>query len=103
MILRYFYDDRLAQASYLVGCAQTGEALVIDPMRNTLPYLKAAEKEGLRITHITETHIHADFVSGSRSATAAQMMLQAGYTDVYDLGGIIDWASHGLPIQTKKK
>lgn len=71
MILRYFYDDRLAQASYLVGCAQTGEALVIDPMRNILPYLKAAEKEGLRITHITETHIHADFVSGSRELAAA--------------------------------
>lgn len=71
MILRYFYDDKLAQASYLVGCAQTGEALVIDPMRNVLPYLKVAEKEGLRITHVTETHIHADFVSGSRELAAA--------------------------------
>lgn len=40
--------------------------------------------------------------SGSRSAMAAHMMLQAGYTDVYDLGGIIDWAAHGLPIQTRK-
>jgi rhodanese-related sulfurtransferase len=41
--------------------------------------------------------------SGSRSAMAAQMMLQAGYSDVYDLGGIIDWAAHGLPIQTGKR
>lgn len=71
MILRYFYDDRLAQASYLVGCANTGEALVIDPARAITPYLKAAEKEGLRITHVTETHIHADFVSGSRELAAA--------------------------------
>jgi len=71
MILRYFYDDNLAQASYLVGCARTGEALVVDPMRNIMPYLKAAEKEGLRITHVTETHIHADFVSGSRELAAA--------------------------------
>ena len=71
MILRYFYDDRLAQASYLVGCAKTGEALVIDPARAITPYLKAAEKEGLRITHVTETHIHADFVSGSRELAAA--------------------------------
>ena len=71
MILRYFYDDRLAQASYLVGCAKTGEALVIDPARAMTPYLKAAEKEGLRITHVTETHIHADFVSGSRELAAA--------------------------------
>ena len=66
MLLRYFYDDTLAQASYLVGCAVTGEALVIDPARDVTPYLETANAEGLRITHITETHIHADFVSGSR-------------------------------------
>lgn len=71
MLLKYFYDEKLAQASYLVGCAKTGEALVIDPMRNIAPYLRTAEKEGLRITHVTETHIHADFVSGSRELAAA--------------------------------
>ncbi len=71
MLLRYFYDDRLAQASYLVGCAKTGEALVVDPARNITPYLQMAAKEGLRITHVTESHIHADFVSGSRELAAA--------------------------------
>ncbi len=71
MLLRYFYDDRLAQASYMVGCAKTGEALVVDPARDIAPYLATAEKEGLRITHVTETHIHADFVSGSRELAAA--------------------------------
>lgn len=71
MLLRYFYDDKLAQASYMVGCVATGEALVVDPARNVTPYLRAAEKEGLRITHVTETHIHADFVSGSRELAAA--------------------------------
>ncbi len=71
MIFRYFYDDTLAQASYLVGCAATGEALIVDPMRNIQPYLAMAEKEGLRITHVTETHIHADFVSGIRELAAA--------------------------------
>lgn len=70
MLLKYFYDETLAQASYLVGCARTGEALVIDPMRNVEPYLTAAAKEGLRITHVTETHIHADFVSGVRELAA---------------------------------
>jgi hydroxyacylglutathione hydrolase len=70
MLLRYFYDEKLAQASYLVGCVATGEALVVDPARNVLPYLRAAEKEGVRITHVTETHIHADFVSGSRELAA---------------------------------
>ncbi len=71
MLLRYFYDEKLAQASYLVGCVATGESLVVDPARNVTPYLREAEKEGLRITHVTETHIHADFVSGSRELAAA--------------------------------
>ena len=66
MLLRYFYDDKLAQASYLVGCLENGEALIIDPARDTQPYLDAAAAEGLTIAHVTETHIHADFVSGSR-------------------------------------
>ncbi|HSG82319.1 MAG TPA: rhodanese-like domain-containing protein [Gemmatimonadota bacterium] len=66
MLLKRFYDEKLAQASYLVGCAATGEALVVDPNREVEPYVRAAEGEGLRITHVTETHIHADFVSGSR-------------------------------------
>jgi hydroxyacylglutathione hydrolase len=66
MLLKYFYDKKLAQASYMVGCAATGEALVVDPARDITPYLEAAQAEGLRITHVTETHIHADYVSGTR-------------------------------------
>ena len=78
MILERFYDDKLAQASWLVGCAATGEALVVDPHRDVDVYVSAAEAEGLRITHVTETHIHADFVSGSRElaeATGARLYL----------------------------
>lgn len=65
MLLRYFYDETLAQASYLVGCQMTGEAIVIDPARNVEPYLQEAKKEGMTIVATAETHIHADFVSGS--------------------------------------
>jgi hydroxyacylglutathione hydrolase len=78
MILKRFYDEKLAQASYLVACAATGEALVVDPNRNVDAYLRAAERDGLRIAHVTETHIHADFVSGSRelaSRTGARLYL----------------------------
>ena len=78
MLLKYFYDKKLAQASYMVGCARTGEAMIIDPARNIQPYLDAAKQEGMRITHITETHIHADFVSGSHelcTATDANLFL----------------------------
>src|SRR5689334_18636063 len=71
MLFRRFYDDQLAQASYLIGCQATGEALVVDPNRHLEPYLRGAESEGLRISHVTETHIHADFVSGVRELAAA--------------------------------
>jgi hydroxyacylglutathione hydrolase len=70
MILQRFYDAQLAQASYLVGCAATGEAIVIDPNRDVEPYLTAAAAEGVRVTAVTETHIHADFVSGARELAA---------------------------------
>ena len=66
MLLRRFYDEGLAQASYLIGCQVTGEALVVDPNRDIEQYIAAAAAEDLRIAHVTETHIHADFVSGSR-------------------------------------
>ncbi len=66
MLLRYFYDDKLAHASYMLGCAAAGEALIVDPGRNIDVYLAAAEAEGMKIAGVTETHIHADFVSGSR-------------------------------------
>ena len=71
MLLRYFYDSALAQASYMLGCQAAGEALVVDPARNITPYLETAAREGLRITQVTETHIHADFVSGARELAAA--------------------------------
>ncbi|MBL8147800.1 MAG: MBL fold metallo-hydrolase [Anaerolineae bacterium] len=80
MLLKSFYDEQLAQASYMVGCQATGEALVIDPSRHIEPYLRAAAAEGLRIAHVTETHIHADYVSGSRElvrATGARLYLSA--------------------------
>jgi hydroxyacylglutathione hydrolase len=66
MLLKYFYDKPLSHASYLVGCQKSGEALVIDPGRCVDPYLESAAAEGLRIVAAAETHIHADFVSGSR-------------------------------------
>jgi hydroxyacylglutathione hydrolase len=65
MLLRYFYDQKLAQASYFVGCQETDEAIVIDPARHVDQYLELAEAEGMRIVGATETHIHADFVSGT--------------------------------------
>lgn len=66
MLLRYFYDEKLAHASYVVGCQTKGEMVIVDPMRNIEPYLALAEKEKMQIVGALETHIHADFVAGSR-------------------------------------
>lgn len=66
MFLKYFYDQKIAHASYLVGCQKTGEAIVIDPARDIEPYIHEAEANDMRIVAAAETHIHADFVSGAR-------------------------------------
>ncbi len=87
MILKRFYDDGLAQASYLIGCAATGDAIVVDPLRDIDPYLQAAEAEGVSITAVTETHIHADFVSGLRELTA-----RTGATAYLSSEGGPDWS-----------
>ena len=80
MLLKRFVHEGLAQASYLIGCQQTGEALIVDANRDVRQYIAAARSAGLRITHVTETHIHADYVSGSRelaALTGAMLLLSA--------------------------
>ncbi|MDY6836201.1 MAG: MBL fold metallo-hydrolase [Chloroflexota bacterium] len=62
MFLKQFYIEGLAHASYMVGAE--GVAAVIDPRRDVDIYLREAKEQGLAITHIFETHLHADFVSG---------------------------------------
>ncbi len=66
MLMRMVYDDKLAQAAYLIGCQKTGEAIIIDPERDVDRYIQLAQANGLQIVATTETHIHADFISGSR-------------------------------------
>ncbi|EYB68165.1 beta-lactamase-like protein [Deinococcus phoenicis] len=92
MFFKRFYDDDLAQASYMIGCQQTGECLVVDPVRDIQPYLDEAQSQKLRVTHVTETHIHADYLSGSRElakATGAKLLLsgEGGEGWQYTYGG----------------
>lgn len=70
MLLERIYDEDLAQASYFIGCQAKGEAIVIDPRRDIDVYLDLAEKNGMRIVAVTETHIHADYLSGTRELAA---------------------------------
>ncbi len=70
MFFQHVYDKSLAQGSYVIGCQATGEAIVIDAQRDIDVYLEIAKQNNLNITHITETHIHADFLCGSRELAA---------------------------------
>jgi hydroxyacylglutathione hydrolase len=60
----------LAIAPYMVGDEKSKQVAVIDPTRDVDDYLRIAKEEGLRITHVLETHVHADFVSGSAELKA---------------------------------
>ena len=78
MFYKHVYDKSLAQGSYFIGCQATGEAIVIDAQRDVDVYLEIARQNNLTITHIAETHIHADFLCGSRelvAVTGAKMYL----------------------------
>jgi hydroxyacylglutathione hydrolase len=86
VLLKRFYDDGLAQASYLLASERSDAALVVDPNRDVEQYIAAAEAEGLRIAHVTETHIHADFVSGSR-----ELAQRTGATLYLSDEGGADW------------
>lgn len=80
MFFRQIYDEGLAQASYIIGCDATGQALVVDPRRDIDVYTDLAAAHDLHISAVAETHIHADYLSGGRelaSATGAILYVSA--------------------------
>ena len=102
MFIEQFFIDGLGCASYLVGCEGAGVAAVVDPDRAVGKYLDAAAARGVRITHIIETHLHADHVSGNtelQALTGADIYIHeaaaAGFAhrplregDVLELGNV---------------
>lgn len=78
MYFQMIYDKSLAQASYFIGCQKAGVAAVIDAKRDVDTYLDIAKQQNMTITHLFETHIHADFLTGTRELaqlTGASMYL----------------------------
>lgn len=66
MFFKQVFEEKLAQYAYIIGCQQTKEAVVIDPMRDIERYEEIAAKNNLKIVAAAETHIHADYLSGLR-------------------------------------
>ena len=98
MILKQFYLNCLAHASYLIGDEQTRAAAVVDPQRDVDQYLAFAAEHDLRIGHVFLTHLHADFIAGHlelRDRVGATIYLGAAaraeyrFTPLHD-GDIVD-------------
>src|SRR5947207_12721462 len=70
MRVRKFVDEGLGNSAHLVISEKDGVAALIDPLRDVDQYQDMARRAGVRITHVFETHIHNDFVSGSRELAA---------------------------------
>jgi hydroxyacylglutathione hydrolase len=80
VLFERFEDTDLSQFSYAVGCEAKGEMAIVDPRRDIDVYLDFAHRRGMRITHVLETHIHADFASGARELaerTGAELRVSA--------------------------
>src|SRR5919198_371692 len=72
MIFQQILNEESGCLSYLIGCGQAGEALIVDPGRDRVhEYLRLARRRGLTITRVVETHTHADHISGNRDLAAA--------------------------------
>src|SRR5438874_7656754 len=72
MIFQQILNEESGCLSYLVGCGQAGQAVIVDPGRDRVhEYLRLARRKGLQITHVVETHTHADHISGNRDLAAA--------------------------------
>jgi hydroxyacylglutathione hydrolase len=70
MRIRHFVDPGLGNSAYLMISETERAAAIVDPLRDVDQYLDVARQEGVRITHVLETHLHNDFLSGSRELAA---------------------------------
>ena len=94
MIFQQFVNEDAGCLSYLIGCSQAGGAIVVDPARDRIDeYVRFGRKKGLKVTHILETHTHADHISGGRdlaALTQAPILLHAESRAVFEHGTVGD-------------
>ena len=94
MIFHQLQNEESGCLSYLIGCAQAGEAIVVDPGRDRVDeYVRLARKKGLKVAAILETHTHADHISGNRdlaAITKAPILMHGASKAVFDHERVAD-------------
>ena len=94
MIFQQFINEDAGCLSYLIGCSQAGAAVIVDPARDRIDeYIRFGRKKGMKITHILETHTHADHISGGRelaALTRAPILLHRDSRAVFEHGSVAD-------------
>jgi len=93
LVFECYYLDCLSQASYLVGDATSGRAVVVDPRRDVAIYVDEAQSAGLAIELIVETHFHADFLSGHlelAALTGAEIGFSSVASPEFDFRSLTD-------------
>ncbi|MBB1055801.1 MBL fold metallo-hydrolase, partial [Dietzia sp. B44] len=102
MLLERIYDEDLAQAGYFIGCQAKNEAMVVDARRDVREYLDLAARHGMTITAVTETHIHADYLSGTRElaeATGATVYVSGEGGEDWQYGFAAERLHHGDQVK----
>ncbi len=100
MIFQQLLNEESGCLSYVIGCGESGEAIVVDPGRDRVSeYVRFARKKGLRITGIVETHTHADHISGNRdlaTLTRAPIMVHRAAGVAFEHVDVVD--GHNIDI-----
>jgi hydroxyacylglutathione hydrolase len=99
MIFQQYYLDCLSHASYLIGDQASGRAVVVDPQRDVAEYIADAERHGMQIELVIETHFHADFLSGHlelAKATGARIVYSSVAQTEFESVGVADDERYSL-------
>lgn len=106
--IEQFVDTGLGNSAYLIGSHDTKKAILIDPLRDVDLYLSAARRLGLTLTHVLDTHLHADFISGNReiaqqtgAVIGASAEAKVGFDHKpLDENSVIDFGTFQLRVMT---
>jgi len=96
---KHILNDEIGCSSYFIASRQSRQAAVVDPQLDIRTYLQLADERGYSITHVIDTHLHADHISGNRrldQATSAALYLHEQAAVLFPFTGCTTWTRSAL-------